>query len=187
MTTGPALTEIPVPQIPSKETAFNSSRLLSKIARSPTTPSRRHLPGTNNESDVASDSLPVVVTQGAIHSRRNQPRPAFQRQISAPDTFVPPLLARAEEVKHHSDATGLAAQQAKAMLNQQQPVYSSQPSIATLSAKSNPTTSMFSAPLVSEHYPNLHSNALNGPNYMYQQLYELSQKRIVTLQYMRRT
>lgn len=182
MTTGPTLTEIPIPQIPSKDNTFNSSRLLSKIARSPTSSTRRHRPVTSDESDGLPEPFPV--TQGAIHSRRNQPRPAFNRQISAPDTFVPPLARAEEETKHHSDATGLAAQQAKAMLNQQ-PLHSAQPSIATLSTKGTATTSMFSAPLVSEYYPQ-HNNGPNGVNYLYQQLHELSQKRIATLQYMRR-
>lgn len=185
MTTGPTLTEIPLPQIPLKETSVNSSKLLSKTARSPTNSTRRHRPVTSNESDDLPEPLPV--TQGAIHSRRNQPRPGFQRQISAPDTFVPPLARAEEEIKHHSDATGLAAQQAKAMLSQQ-PLHTSQPSIATPSTKGSASTSMFSAPLVSEHYPHhLNSNGVNGVNYMYQQLYELSQKRIATLQYMRKT
>lgn len=183
MTTGPALTEVPLPQIPSKESGLNSNRLLSKIARSPTS-SRRHRPVPSQESDGVPESLPV--TQGAAHSRRNQPRPAFQRQISAPDTFVPPLARAEEEIKHHSDATGLAAQQAKAMLNQQ-PLHSSHPSNATTSGKGSATGNMFSAPLVSEYYPHQNNAGQFAANYMYQQLHELCSKRIATLQYMRKT
>lgn len=183
MTTGPALTEVQLPPIPSKENGFTPNRLVSKIARSPTS-SRRHRPVPSQESDILPDPLPV--TQGAAHSRRNQPRPGFQRQISAPDTFVTPLARAEEDVRHHSDATGLTAQQAKAMLNHQPPLSALSPP-ATTSVKGASQGSMFSAPLVSEYHPRETSNS--GPhsvNYIYQQLYELSQKRIATLQYMRR-
>lgn len=186
MTTGPALTEV---QLAPKEIAFNSSRLLSKIARSPTS-SRRHRAAPSQESDGLSEPPPA--TQGAVHSRRNQSRPAFQRQISAPDTSVLPLARDEEEVKHHSDATGATIQQARAMLNQA-PLQSVHHTSATISARGIAQGSMFSAPLVSEHYPQQQSSNSNGTgngpqgvNYMYQQLYELSQKRIATLQYMRR-
>lgn len=183
MTTGPALTEIQLPPIPSKENGFNPNRLVSKITRSPTS-NRRHRPVPSQESDILPDPSPV--TQGAVHSRRNQPRPAFQRQISAPDTFVSPLARAEEDVRHHSDATGLTAQQAKAMLNQQ-PLLSTLATTATPSAKGTTQGSMFSAPLVTEYYTRENSNTgPHGVNYIYQQLYELSQKRITTLQYMRR-
>lgn len=187
MTTGPALTET---QLPPKENSFSSTRLLSKIARSPTT-SRRHRPIPSQGSDGIPDPLPV--TQGAAHSRRNQPRPTFQRQISAPDTSVLPLSREEEEeeVKRHSDATGLAAEQAKAMLNSQplHPQQHNNNNNTTAAAKGNAPATMFSAPLVSEYYPVQHTNPNIGPNgvsYMFQQLHELSQKRIATLQYMKR-
>lgn len=180
MTTGPVLTEV---QLPPKENGFTSSRLLSKIARSPTT-SRRHQTVSSQGSDEVADSLPI--TQGAVHSRRPPSRPAFQRQVSAPDTFVPPLARDEDEIKHHSDATGATAQQAKAMLNQQ-PLHPASHATTISSAKSTGQGNMSFAPLVSEYYPQQQSvSGPNGVNYMYQQLYEQSQKRMATLQYMRK-
>ncbi|KAK5076472.1 hypothetical protein LTR64_006048 [Lithohypha guttulata] len=191
MTTGPTLTEI---QLPPKDSnlASTGSRLLSKIARSPTT-AHRHRPVPSQGSDYLPDTLSPAsgYTQGAINSRRNQPRPGFQRQISAPDTSVLRLLpGKSVEPKHHSDASAEIALQAKAMLQRQPTNNAPIHTTTTVSAKGLAQASMFSAPPVSEYYvPAGQSAAQNSQvtvNYMYQQLYEMSQKRIATLQYMRR-
>lgn len=191
MTTGPTLAEI---QLPPKDSnlASTGSRLLSKIARSPTT-AHRHRPVPSQGSDYLPDTLSPAFgyTQGATNSRRNQPRPGFQRQISAPDTSVLRLLpGESVEPKHHSDASAEIALQAKAMLQRQPTNNAPIHTTTTVSAKGLAQASMFSAPLVSEYYvPAGQSAAQNSQvtvNYMYQQLYEMSQKRIATLQYMRR-
>lgn len=99
----------------------------------------------------------VVQTQGAQHSRRQQ-RPGYSRQISAPDQGV---QQREEPTqRHYSDAS------------------SSQP---------KNRAPMSYAPLVSEYYlPSQIAGRDGAINYMYTQMYELIQKRIATLQYMRR-
>ncbi|KAK5956506.1 hypothetical protein OHC33_001991 [Knufia fluminis] len=190
MTTSAALTEV---QLPPKEAnnagTFSSSRLLSKIARSPTS-SRRHRPVRSQGSDTLSDLQPAgaVQAQTALHSRRNQPRPGFQRQISAPDTFV--LRQRKEEdlePRHHSDASEETGAQARAMLARPPTANLPLHTGTSVTSKGISQASMFSAPLVSEYY--VPPQVTGGPaatSYMYQQLYELSQKRIATLQYMRK-
>lgn len=193
MTTGMTLTEV---HLPAKDTGFSStgSRFLSKIARSPTS-ARRHKPGLSQGSDTFPETLPSTAsqTQGAVNSRRNQPRPGFQRQISAPDTSV---LRRApvvvSEPKHHSDASEETGKQARDMLQRQPTNANAYPlhSHNAASGKGIAQANMFSAPLVSEYYTasnggSVAQTAQIAVNSMYQQVYELSQKRIVTLKYMR--
>lgn len=189
MTTGPTLTEIQLPPKEANATTFSSSRLLSKIARSPTS-SRKHKPTLSQGLDTLPDLLPPGTAQAkaALHSRRNQPRPGFQRQISAPDASV---LRRQEEQahepRHYSDATGETGAQARAMLARPPPANLPLHTGTTVSGNGIAQASMFSVPLVSEYY--FTQQIASGPtaiHYMYQQLHELSQKRIATLQYMRK-
>lgn len=184
MTAGYTLTEVQLP-LASKEST--GTKLLSKIARSPTS-TRRHKPAPSQGSDVVPESLrsPTSQTQGAANSRKNQIRPGFYRQVSAPDTSVIRLTTAESTSRHHSDTSGETALQAKAML-QRQPTNSTQtPSSHAFPPKG---ANMSFAPLVSEYYippgQNAVQSAQTAVNYMYQQLYELSQKRIATLQYMR--
>ena len=98
-------------------------------------------------------------TQGAQHSQRQQ-RPGYPRQISASERSQ--SIQRREEAnqRHNSDASS------------NQPKSRSQ---------------MSYAPLVSEYYlPSQVAGRDGAINYMFQQMYELIQKRIATLQYMRR-
>jgi len=185
MATGPTLTEVQLPAKDANTGTFSGSRLLSKIARSPTT-SRRHKPTSSQGSDTLS-GLPATNTapaQTALHSRRNQPRPGYQRQISAPDTSL--LHQRKEEnqeLRHHSDATGDAGPQVRAMLAKP-PVVRPSTTNTSVSSKSRAQADMF--PLVSEFYTA--QQVAGGPtpfDYMYQQFHDLAQKRIATLQYMR--
>lgn len=187
--TGPTLVEV---QLPPNEANFNTgSRLLSKIARSPTS-SRKHRPIPSQDSDLVPDYLATTAThtQGASNSRKYQPRPGFARQISAPDPSVIHLpYAKDSEPRHYSDATRETASRAAAMLqkHQNQPA----PAQPAMPAKGPATSSMSSAPLVSEFYN--HPTAVNGAHpaqsavsYIYQQMCELSQKRITTIKYMRK-
>jgi len=189
MSIGPTLTEVQLPPKEANAGAFSSGRLLSKITRSPTS-SRRHRPVPSQGSDTLSGlvSTDTSQIQAASHSRRNQPRPGFQRQISAPDTSV--LRQRKEEDRehrHYSDATGEAGAQVRAMLAKpplvERALHTS--TNTSVSSKGTAQGSMFSAPLVSDYYsPQQVAGGPTAIGYMYQQLYELAQKRIATLQYM---
>ena len=191
MTTGPTLTEVQLPPKDASAGTFSSSRLLSRIARSPTT-SRRHKPAPSqgSGSDTLTDLLPTgpAQAQATLHSQRHQPRPGFPRQISAPDTSV--LRQKKDEdhePRHHSDATAETGTQARAMLGKSPPASVPLHTGTSVSAKGVAQASMFSAPLVSEYY--LPAQIVGGPTaitYMYQQIHELAQKRIATLQYMRK-
>lgn len=187
MSIGPTLTEVQLPPKEANAGTFSSGRLLSKITRSPTS-SRRHRPVPSQGSDTLSGlvSTGTSQTQAASHSRRNQPRPGFPRQISAPDTSV--LRQRKEEdrePRHYSDATGEAGAQVRAMLAKPPPADRALHTSTSVSSKGTAQGSMFSAPLVSEYYtPQQVAGGSTAISYMYQQLYELAQKRIATLQYM---
>jgi len=189
MSIGATLTEVQLPPKDANAGTFSGSRLLSKIGRSPTS-SRRHRPVPSGGSDTLPGLLSFTTsqTQAASHSRRNQPRPGFQRQISAPDTSV--LHRREEEdrePRHYSDASEEAGAQVRAMLAKPPPTDRPLHTGTAVYSKGTAAANMFSAPLVSEHYVSQHVAA--GPtavNYMYQQLHELAQKRIATLQYMRK-
>lgn len=184
MAAGTTLTEV---------NASTKDRFLQKIARSPTT-ARRHKALPSQGSDTLPDSLnsTATQTQGALNSQRRLPRPGFQRQISAPDTTALHLPhTEVIEPKHHSDATGETAQQARVMLSRNAPSTAGlSNSFSSLSGKSTSQNSMFSAPLVSEYYVPAPVPGVNGHhqavNYMYQQLYEMCQRRIQMLQYMRK-
>jgi len=191
MTTGPTLTEVQLPPKDANAGTFSSSRLLSKIARSPTT-SRRHrpLPSQGSGSDTLADLLPTgaAQAQATLHSGRNQPRPGFQRQISAPDASV--LRQKKEEdhePRHHSDVTAETGAEARAMLGKIPPASVPQHTATSVSGKGVAQATMSGAPLVSEYY--YPQQVVSGPtaiNYMYQQIHELAQKRIATLGYMRK-
>lgn len=81
---------------------------------------------------------------------------------------------------------------AKAMLAKPQQSQTYPPALPTntsVSGKGIAQGGMSFAPIVSEYYlpQQINQNgAQSAANYMYQQVYELSQKRIKTLQYMRR-
>lgn len=188
--TSTTLTEL---TLPPNGTTSTKDRLLQKIARSPTS-ARRHKAIPSQGSDVLPDSLnqTATQTQGAVNSQRRLPRPGFQRQISAPDTTVLHLPhTEVIEPKHHSDATGETAQQARAMLSRNPSSTAGlSSSFSSISGKSTSQGSMFSAPLVSEYYVPSTAATVNGHhtavNYMYQQLYEICQRRIAHLQYMRK-
>lgn len=185
MSTGYTLTEV---QLPPASKESTGSKFLAKIARSPTS-ARRHKAASSQGSDIVPDTIrsPTSQTQGAANSRKNQViRPGFHRQVSAPDT-VARLNTVESTSKHHSDASGETALQAKAMLQRQPTIPAQQPSSNSFPLKG---ANMSFAPLVSEYYipsgQNAAQSAQGQINYMYQQMYELSQKRIATLQYMRR-
>lgn len=187
MAAGTTLTEVQLP--PNTST---KDRFLQKIARSPTS-ARRHKAVPSQGSDTLPELLNSTTgqTQGALNSQRHLPRPGFSRQISAPDAGVLHLPhTEVIEPKHHSDATGETAQQARAMLNRNTPsIGGLSNSFSSISGKSAVQSNM-SAPLVSEYYVPPAATAANGHhpaiNYMYQQLHELCQRRIATLQYMRK-
>lgn len=200
MAAASTLTEVSLPpKEPSSgggSSNFSSSRLFSKIGRSPTS-SRRHKPTTSqgSGSDTAPDprppiTTPPIQTQGAQHSKRNQPRPGAQRQISSPDpSALLQLKELPNEAKHHSDATGDTTQQARVLLAKQPSNPPPQLIGTPVSAKAPVLGNMSLAPLTSEYYfpQQIASNGISvAVNYMYQQLHELSQKRIATLQYMRK-
>lgn len=190
MTAGSTIVEV---QHPPKEPTFSSSRILSKIARSPTA-NRKHRPvpsgGSGSDStSISSDPNSRPPTQGASHSRLNAPRPSFQRQISAPDTSVF-LKEEVEGPRHFSDATGQVAQQAKAMLHKQpSSAGTMSPPKSSTPVGERASSNMYTVPLLSEHYADHRPSTgtqQGATHYMFQQLQELSNKRIATLVYMRK-
>jgi len=91
--------------------------------------------------------------------------------------------------RHLSDATGEVAQQAKAMLNRQQQLrLLPLPTSILQPAAGSTQNNMFAVPLHTEYFAE--SRPTTGiqatHNYMYQHVYETSNKRIATLNYMRK-
>lgn len=164
----------------SKDNSSTSGRLLSKLTRSPTS-SRNHRasPSVNSQgSDTVSDQLPNIPSSS--HSQRNQSRPELSRNTTAP--VAAPTLNLPRDVplsRTQSDGSGQNAIQAGVKMLDV--------SAGTLKSPGSSSSKM-SVPTgpndgIAPQLPTL----LQGTNLLYQQFCDISNKRIATLNYLRKS
>lgn len=155
-------------------------RLLSKLTRSPTS-SRNHRasPSINSQgSDTVSDHLPIIPS--GSHSQRTQFRPELSRGTSAPvGAPILNLPRDAAPPRTYSDETGQSITQANVK---------TMDSTTTMQRPPGSSSSKQSAPTgLSEVITPQLPTILQGTNLIFQQLNDMTTKRIATLNYLRKS
>lgn len=167
-----------VTQLEQRDAGSSHGGLLAKITRSP---SRRHKP---NASQGSSGSTDATIPAGGSAAHRNRSRPAFQRNPTAPGGPVTLNPNKAELIRTHSDDSSskmLASMTAVPF------------TVAPVPSKSaGPATGFPNVPPVNgaslgiQGAQSSTTASLPNPNVLYQHIHDMSNKRIATLDYMRK-
>lgn len=173
------LTQVPV-NTKDGSSGSSSTRLLSKLTRSPTS-SRNHRtsPSVNSTgSDTVSDHLPSIPQTS--HSQRNHIRPDILRNTSAP--AAPPTLNLPKDTtlsRTYSDGAGQTTTQSNARMLEV--------STANLRPPGSSSSKMSISTGLSDGATPQLPTLLQGTNLLFQQFCDITNKRMGTLDYLRKS